>query len=108
MNNEKMKRINVTSGLYADAVQIGKAQADGEKAAENGVAVAVKYYLETSHVDLDTYQNLLKFQGVDKSILNNMEAIQALAKNANLSDDEVSLKINNSLKSVITEIMEIH
>ena len=105
MSNEKLKRVNLSDEVYAAAAQIGKNTASGKKAADVGVEIAIGHYQTTKDIDPIIHQGLLKFKGVDTSILNNIEAIQVLAKNVNLTDDEVSSKINTALKSIITDIM---
>jgi len=105
MSTDKLKRVNLSDEVYAAATQIGKNTTSDKKAADVGVEIAINHYQTTKEIDPIAYQLLLKFKGVDASILNNIEAIQVLAKNADLTDDEVSAKINTALKSIITDIM---
>lgn len=107
MNDIKSKRLQISELNYNDAISIGK-EITGDmtwKAAAVGIDKALSHYKKTSEIQPDIYAQLLKFKELDESIVNNIDAIRALAKNAKKSDEEVNQMINEALFAVVSKMI---
>lgn len=107
MNEKKVKRLPIPLENYDSLIFIGRSVTGtlNTDAALAGIHLALEHYTKTSTINLDQYQALSRFDGIDESIMNNIEALHSLAKNAGLNKDEVEARINSALKAIITSII---
>lgn len=102
------KRITIPDALYNDAILIGK-DAAGDlkgKAAVAGVEIAIKHYAETKEIDRDEFFKMKYSTQIDPSYVNAINAIDAIAKNKNISPSDAKAMIDNALLGVLSKIIE--
>lgn len=102
------KRITLPDALYNDAILIGK-DVSGDlkgKAAVAGVEIAIKHYNETKEIDRDEFLKMKYSATIDPSYINTISAIDAIAKNKNISQSATKAMIDAALLGVLSKIIE--
>lgn len=105
MKSDKRKRVFIEPAIYAELIKIGQGAGDSTECALSGIEKAVRHFNATESIDIEMCRKFEKFKDLDETILNNLEVLFMLGKNAKIPKDELNGKINEALKSKITETL---
>lgn len=105
MKTDKRKRVYIDPPIYAELIKIGQGAGDSTQCALSGIEKAVSHFNATDGVDIESCKKFEKFKDLDETVLNNLEVLFMLGRNAKISKEDLNKKINEALKSKITETL---